>query len=392
MSNVRRIHMSGGEVKDNTQGTLHTWGYNYYGNLGHGGGSGVSGSYANKSTPFQVGSEASPGLWANVWFERYSVITKRADGTLWSWGYNGWGGLGLGHKGDPSSSPAQVGTFNIANGSTGSGFTHFTKTDGTLWGMGYNGGRLGLNSTATQSYSSPVQVGSLSDWGGTTAANGLYLLVHGGSCTFAIKGNGELWTWGQNGNGELGIGTTTHMSSPTQVSSGQTFTTVSGGDNHAGAINSAGSLYTWGANSYGVIGNGSSGGSYNTPVLMGGGTIWEKLSCGSTANYAIRKDGTLWSWGYNSSGALGQGNGTNYSSPVQVGTENNWVQVSGGQNWFGAVNSIGELWTCGLGQHSRTGQGNTTSISSLTQVGSETYWLSVTAGHFMGAAMSGAHA
>ena len=94
------------------------------------------------------------------------------------------------------------------------------------------------------------------------------------------------------------------------------------------AIKTDGTLWIWGWNNYGQLGNGTSGNFYMSPIQVGSLTNWKQVSCGSYCTAAIKTDGTLWAWGYNSQGQLGNNVLTNYSSPIQVGSLTNWKQVS----------------------------------------------------------------
>jgi alpha-tubulin suppressor-like RCC1 family protein len=140
------------------------------------------------------------------------------DGTLWAWGSNNDGRLGLNNT-TSNSSPVQVGSLNNwAHVMPGSGsFSLAIKTDGTLWSWGLNGsGQLGLGDTTNRS--SPVQVGSLTDWAyaGVTSAG-----------SFALKTDGTIWAWGTNSSGQLGLGDTTNRSSPVQIGSINTWLDIS---------------------------------------------------------------------------------------------------------------------------------------------------------------------
>jgi alpha-tubulin suppressor-like RCC1 family protein len=201
------------------------------------------------------------------------------------------------------------------------------KTDGTLWTWGGNfQGQLGLGSVAY--VSSPVQVGSLSNWK-QVACNSI-------GHTLAVKTDGTLWSWGGNYRGQLGIsaigftaGSAGYYSSPVQVGSLTNWKQVAGGQSHSACIKTDGTLWTFGAGDSGQLGNGTLI-SYSSPVQVGSLTNWKQLTAGYSNCAAIKTDGTLWNWGDNSQGQLGQSNITNRSSPVQVGTMTNWKQVAHG--------------------------------------------------------------
>jgi alpha-tubulin suppressor-like RCC1 family protein len=195
-------------------------------------------------------------------------VATKTDGTLWAWGTNAYGQQGHGNT-TTYSSPVQVGALTTwKNACSGNYFTVASKTDGTLWTCGQNNlGQLGTSNTTD--YSSPVQVGALTDW-----------VVNAGTGGFAaccvVKPDGTLWTWGNNGIGQLGQGNYTNLSSPKQV----------------------GALTSW---SNAVSRNGNS--SFLTTT------------------------GLLFATGYSNAGALGLGATTLINSPVQVGALTSWVSI-----------------------------------------------------------------
>jgi alpha-tubulin suppressor-like RCC1 family protein len=189
-----------------------------------------------RSSPVQIGS-------LTTWSSSVTIpCTIKTDGTLWAWGYNGSGQLGLGDAIDRSS-PVQIGsltTWSVYSGIPGyTGFTHSSslalKTDGTIWAWGNNTyGQLGLGDTINRS--SPVQVGSLTTWsiialGGSKGGSD-------GVRASAIKTDGTLWIWGSNSFGSLGLGNTIKRSSPTQVGALTTWLQLSVGSAVMAAIKS----------------------------------------------------------------------------------------------------------------------------------------------------------
>ena len=347
---------------------LWSWGSNSYAQVG-------DGTTINKSTPVQIGALSN---WLRVAAGGYHKISVKTDGTLWTWGYGVHGILGLGNT-TSYSSPKQVGALTNWAGNAdsfdGGGYhTAAVKTDGTLWTWGNNyKGALGLGDESNRD--SPVQVGSLTNWLKVSAGN--YRTVH------AIKTNGTMWGWGKNTYGQLGQGNTTDRSSPVQVGALTTWSTVSAGPYHLAAIKTDGTLWTTGSNFYGELGQGDTT-HRSSPVQVGSLTNWSKVSAGNYYHMAIKTDGTMWSWGYNAQGQLGLGNTTDRSSPVQVGALTNWENVYSGPYFTLAIKTDGTLWSWGDTYQStgNLGLGDTLDRSSPTQVGSLSAWTNAAAGTF----------
>jgi alpha-tubulin suppressor-like RCC1 family protein len=184
-----------------------------------------------------------------------------------------------------------------------------------------------------------------------------------------------LYSWGKGSNGALGLNDTDNRSSPVQVGNAGTWLKISQAGNYSsGAIKSDGTLWTWGQNLYGQLGQNDTA-NRSSPVQVGTETNWDKLEYGAYAFLMIKNDGTLWSWGYNTFGGLGNNNIFNVSSPTQVGSANNWSQaVMGNLYAVTAVKTDGTLWSWGYGFGGGLGLNDTVDRSSPVQVGSLTNW------------------
>lgn len=230
--------------------------------------------------------------WKTVSCGNYHSTAIKTDGTLWGWGDNYNGQLGDSSTVDKSS-PVQTvaGGSNWKEVSCGSGDQVMAiKTDGTLWGWGKNYyGTLGNNKDIFNE-SSPVQtICGGTDW---------KMVVCGGLFTSAIKTNGTLWTWGSNYNGELGDSTTVLKSSPVQTICGGTdWKMVSCGTYHTAAIKTDGTLWTWGRNYYGELGDSTIINKSSPVQTIVGGTSWKTIYAGSYHTAGIKTDGTLWQFG-----------------------------------------------------------------------------------------------
>jgi alpha-tubulin suppressor-like RCC1 family protein len=352
-----------GAQTSTTYYNLYSWGNNNVGQLGLG----VSGT--SYSSPKQVGSSTDWSLIADTGDSAFSIKT---NGTMWAWGSNDSGRLGLGNRTDYSS-PKQIGALTtwsfVAFGNGAQSIA--IKTDGTLWTWGYNGdGELGLNNRT--SYSSPKQVGSLTTWATAGKTDG---------ASAAIKTDGTLWTWGYNANGGLGLGNTTQYSSPKQVGSLTNWSKIIGVIESFIAVKTDGTLWAWGRNNtWGQLGLGNLT-NYSSPKQIGALTNWSSISGAYINAGAIKTDGTLWTWGYNNFGTLGIGNITSYSSPKQVGALTTWSKLTVSQYQVGAIKTDGTLWAWGNNPYGQLGLGNRTYYSSPKQVGSLTTWLAVTSGY-----------
>jgi alpha-tubulin suppressor-like RCC1 family protein len=302
------------------------------------------------------------------------------DGNLFGWGRGDSSQHGNAAITDRST---PVTTFAGGNNwkqlSCGQVHTSAIKTDGTLWtwGAGYNG-RLG-NAVTTGSISTPV----------TTFAGGTNWkqVSGGGNHTAAIKTDGTLWIWGLGSNGRLGNGVTTgSISTPvTTFAGGTNWKQVSSGVSHTAAIKTDGTLWIWGDNSSGLLGNGITTGNRSTPITtFAGGTNWKQVSGGGSHTAAIKTDGTLWTWGGANFGQLGNNATTVTSTPVTTfagGT--NWKQVDCGYFHTLAIKTDGTLWAWGQGFQGQLGNNDFSDNRStpVTTFAGGTNWKQVSCGN-----------
>lgn len=291
------------------------------------------------------------------------------EGGLWGWGFNQQGIMGTNNT-ISRSSPVQ----SVSGGSNwrsivtrGLFTTNAIKTDGTLWLMGYNtDGFIGDNTRVNRS--SPVQTIS----GGTNWK----CATSGGLYTAAIKNDGTLWLWGRNFNGGMGDNTLINRSSPVQtVSAGTNWKSVSTYANTIG-IKTDGTLWLWGTNVGGTLGNQSIFYVSSPIQTISSGTNWKQASAGWFAHGAVKTDGTLWLWGSNVSGVIGDNTTLDRSSPVQtISQGTNWKQVSAACTHMAAIKTDGSLWLWGNGARGILGTGNAVTRSSPVQtVSGGTNW------------------
>lgn len=218
------------------------------------------------------------------------------------------------------------------------------KTDGTLWGRGLNSSGL-LGNGATATVDAFVQIGIDSNW--TDMISISYYNV------FAIKTDGTLWSWGANSFGVLGVGELDEsmILPPTQIGT-DNWLKVAGSGDTAFAIKIDGTLWSWGSNSTGKLGVGVVDNFYkvNIPNQVSIETNWVKVYTGYAGVFAIKADGTLWSWGSESPSQLGYINSNlnnSFRIPNQVGIDTNWSQISVGATITYGIKTDGKLWAWG---------------------------------------------
>ena len=290
--------------------------------------------------------------WAFINHARMHSVALHTNGTVWAWGNNFLGQLGNGTNVD-SYVPVQVGSdsdWTII--SPGNLHTVALKTNGTLWGWG-NTQAFEINNFPAPFYHvNPVQMSFDTDWN----------KIYGGYFkTFAIKNNGTLWGIGRNQSGDLGIGNTNSLLSLTQIGTDTNWSKISAArDRFTMALKTNGTLWAWGNNENGRLGDGTSINRYS-PVQIGTST-WKDIAAGNFHCIGIKSDGTLWQWG-----SYGLINGAflipNSNTPVQVGTDTNWKSVAAGYCTSYAIKEDNTLYAWG---YNGGYLGDGTSISRAT--------------------------
>lgn len=241
---------------------------------------------------------------------------------------------------------------------------------GGLFSWGNNNyGALGIGTTVSQS--SPVQVGT-GNWRTVSS---------GGNFSLAISSTGSLWSWGRNDRLQLGNSASTSVvaSSPVQIGADTDWSATSAGYKSSMAIKSDGTLWAWGYNTFSNLGLGADTSNRSAPVAVGG--TWTAVDLAKTATVGIKSGGTLWSWGYTTNGTLGDGQGsTTVNSPVQVGTGTAWSSVAAGKYHIIALKTDGTLWAWGKNDKGQLGLGTIINRSSPVQIGAGTTWSKIACG------------
>ena len=331
------------------------------------------GTTTSRSSPVSVVGGFTDWVQASAGYRHNLGV--RSNGTLWAWGYNISGHLGDGTL-TPRSSPVSVvgGFTDWVQASAGTAHSLGVRANGTLWAWGYNiSGRLGDGTTTSRL--SPVSVvGGFTDWVQASA---------GTAHSLGVRANGTLWAWGSNVNNGLGDGTPNTRSSPVSVLGGFTdWIQTSAGGYHSIGLRANGTLWAWGSNVSGRLGDGTTT-TRNSPVsVVGDFTDWAYVGAGKNHNIAIRTNGTAWAWGVNSYGQLGDGTTTSRLSPVAVfGGFTDWIQASAGFSHSLGVRANGTAWSWGNNTEGRLGDGTITSRRSPVSVfGGSSNWFQVGAG------------
>ena len=305
---------------------------------------------------------------------RNTTMVIGVDGTLWGKGDNILGELGDGTTRRQTFFD-QVGTdSDWAWVDTGHQYTVAIRTDGTLWAWGSSQfAWIQWKHDLPRSVTVPTQVGADTDWMKVAAGSGL---------TIAIKKDGSLWSWGSNGRGSLGVGyrTMEYSLTPRRVGTSTEWAYVFAYGLRAMAIKTDGSLWGWGANAHGSLGDGT-GENQFSPVNIMPGMTWSTVALGSGHTLAIGTDGSLWAWGSNEFGQIGDGTRTIRRSPVQIGTYTDWTSVAGGGMYTIATREDGSLWVWGSQIPLFFGGLAVRDHTIPTQIHPYEHWVSVAAGN-----------
>lgn len=318
--------------------------------IGTGNGFGGLGIGASDTSSTPVQTSAGGTNWKQISNNtNHTAAAIKSDGTLWTWGYNNQGVLGVGSILDKST-PVQVGALTTWKSvSVGEGyFAAAIRTDGTLWTWGDNtSGQLGIGSVVAKS--SPNQV-SGTNWKSVVATS---------SRTWALKNDGTIWWWGGGSS-----------SSPVQFATSivTTWKQVSASITHSASLDTSGNLYMQGFNNYGQLGDGTltNQTSFTSAIPIQSDLTWKVVKCGPYSTAGIKSDGTLWVWGANksvpgmdASYTLGVGDNVSRSSPTQIAGGGSWIDVSE-PNVYGtfAIKSDGTIWTWGYNFYRCMDQGS----------------------------------
>ncbi len=291
------------------------------------------GTNYGKTSFTQIGNDSD---WKAMKCGSSFAIAQKQDGSLWTWGQNIWGSLGDGTYIDKNK-PVKIGVDNDwKDFDCGDYFVLAIKQDGSLWSWG--GGSYGqLGDGTNKNRNTPLRIDTDNDWKSIACG-----LVH----SLALKQDGSIWAWGSNDAGELGDGTKIRRNKPLRVGIETDWLKVFGAVWATYAIKKDGSLWAWGGNYVSTLGDGTNIDRLS-PARLGLDNDWQTLASGWDEikhNLAIKKDSTLWGWGDNSGGQLGDGkanfrNPLYYTSPTFISNEKNWLSLACGWDFSIALRS-----------------------------------------------------
>ena len=315
-----------------SDGTVRAWGKNDVGQL-----AGATSAFS-QFPPVEI-----PNLNNVTALETPSVgahaLAAKSDGSVWAWGLNVNGQLGDGTKTNQSM-PVVVPGINAVVFACGEGFSVALKSDHTILDWGYNGaGQLGDGTTNDRS--APAQV---------TDVSGISWIAAGSSHVLALKSDFTLLTWGYNGEGQLGLGDQViAQHKPTQIPSPNNVLTIAAGYNHSVVVRKDGTVWSWGTNTSGQLGIGTTSARSYNPVQANSITNAVTVSASYGHTLALASDGTVWAWGSNAAGELGDGTKETRPAPTPVNGLSDVAAISAGGGFSLALKKDGTVWAWGAG-------------------------------------------
>ncbi len=361
-----------------SDGSIWSFGFNYTGALG-------DGTSTRRLTPVRAGGTT---LGLRMAAKNNLSVVEKTDGTIVSFGENVSGVFGngtLGYAMTMAQVPSLTGITQVA---AGGNQTMTLKSDGAVWTFGDNENSNLGDGTSTAS-GIPVRA---------TPATGVLdqvtQIAAGLNHQVAMKGNGTVFAWGLNSNGQVGDNSTTLRSRPVQVKTNSTtflagVTAISAGDTHTVALKNDNTVWSWGLNSSGQLGDGTATKrTVATQMLASAGVPFSgavAIAAGGTHTLILKSDGTVWGVGNNANGRLGNNTTSNSPYPVQVKIDAaNYLMgvasITAGQGHSFALKPDGTLWGWGLNSSKQLGDGTTTQRLIATVVPGAHVWTKVKAG------------
>jgi alpha-tubulin suppressor-like RCC1 family protein len=373
-----------------TNGTVYTWGYNFYGQLGT---STNNGTETANPTPTAITVAAGKTITTIVCGGNHTVALD-STGAVYTWGYNFYGQLGTStNNGTNNANPTPT-AITVAAGKTitviacSDNHTVALDSTGAVYTWGYNiYGQLGTSTNSGTNNANPTPTAITVAAGKTIVA-----IACGESHVVALDSTGAVYTWGRNFYGQLGTstnnGTNSANPAPTAitVAAGKTITAIACGGNHVVALDSTGAVYTWGRNNSGELGTSTNNGTETanpapTAITVAAGKTITAIACGGNHTVALDSTGAVYTWGRNFYGQLGTStnSGTNNANPtptaITVAAGKTIVAIACGRYQTVALDSTGAVYTWGrnfygeLGTSTNSGTNNANSTPTLIQNG-----------------------
>ena len=347
-------------------GSIQVWGVNWFGQVGNG---------TAGATVFPVQYAGITGV-SSISLGYYHALALK-NGEVWSWGGNGSGQLGDGTLIGRSTSALVSGLSNVAAVAAGSAFSLALRNDGTVWSWGENtSGQLGDGTTNNRAV--PAQISGLSS---------VVAIAAGGFHALALRNDGTVWAWGLNAEGQLGDGTTSNRLTPVQITGLTGITAISASSGHSLARKNDGTVWAWGSNTSGQLGDGTVI-QRSTPAPVAGLSGIVSIAAGGGRSFAVAGDGSVWFWGRlasDTSQANSYSPETN--APIKINAPTGLATISAGQSHQIALRNDGTLWTWGDNQFGQLGDGTSFFRPSPQKVSLPQNALSMSAGAITSAAV-----
>jgi PKD repeat protein/alpha-tubulin suppressor-like RCC1 family protein len=331
------------DVEGEVPGKVYAWGSNTFGQVGDGSG-------VNQTAPVVL--PTLQGALAVAAGDSHSLAIK-GDQTVWAWGKNDAGQLGDGTT-TLRTTPVQVqGLGGIVGVAAGGSHSIALKNDRTVWAWGLNtSGQLGIGAPGNKL--SPVQVTDLT--GASTGAAG-------GQHSLAII-DCQIYGWGDNTYGQVGDGTNTARYSPVAIAHPGCASDVAAGGNHSLAIVDSDDtqiVYGWGLNDHGQVGDGTTANRNTVQAIVALQDVFvQAIAAGGSHSLALTYDGTVYAWGANESGQLGDGTTIEHHTPTLVPGLSSIVAIAAGGSHSFFLDWSGTIWACGANASGQLGHGDTT--------------------------------
>jgi len=356
-ANAAKLAVGSYHVLMVADGKLYGWGDNTQGQL-------ATGKESIEYAPIRIGNDAN---WKAVTAANFHSIGLKTNGTLWAWGWGNSHEMGLGQATSKTNKPLQIGKdTNWISVSTAPDNTVALKSDGSLWVWGNNvNGQLGVGKTPNSAVYTPTRVGKSNDWASAIASQHIIL---------AIRTDGSLWVWGRRGGSSIyGMDIPDNViPEPRQIGTEKNWSRIFVHNRHGGAAVIAektdGSLWIWGDNRYGKLGTGNTNKIVEPIRLNIPGSI-KDCAIGHNHTIMVKQDGSIWHSGnFLQNVDVRAGQKSNSLVFVPLGFPGRWTGVYKGMNFTLLTDQAGNIWTLGINDKGQLGTGNKNSSMTPTKI------------------------